>query len=534
MTSNQKLGEHAAGHAGRAKALALAAEERDEEAYSLLCDLVRENPADADLCWALANLCYRHNMNSQAYRLYKQVVALRVSSPRAWFQFSRCLFSLGQFGAALVAARKAAGLAPDDVEHWIHLGSCLTKTQHAAEALEVRKKAVELAPDSALAHHSLGLEFAFQGDMVSAKAALKDAIGCDPVFIPAHASLATFMSEPDECRELLATVEGLLCGTEPDSQDQSRLYFSIATLKNRLRDYDGAFEAFASGNAIERRSSEPYHREEYDGFASAIIDAFTPDVFETLKDAGNDTGQPVFVVGMPRSGTTLVSQVLSSHPEVRSAGELARMQLIAMDLLKTGDCDLKYPGDISRMNIGALRALGDDYLETLTASAPGEARRIVDKLPVNFLNLGLIAVMFPRATLVHCTRNPYDTCLSCYFQMFERDAQVIFANDLSDIAHFYTVYQRLMEHWKSVLPGRILDVRYEDLVADHEAASRSLIAHAGLDWHPDCLDFRKNSELVHSASVVQVRQPVYGSSVERWRKYEAHIGPLRDALEHAA
>jgi hypothetical protein len=229
---------------------------------------------------------------------------------------------------------------------------------------------------------------------------------------------------------------------------------------------------------------------------------------------------------MPRSGTTLTEQIIASHPDVHGAGELPDLMTIAQrDVAGMGAV---FPNNIPALDQAGLGAWGADYVAGLHSRAP-DAGRITDKMPANFLAIGLIHMMLPNAKIIHVNRNPVDTCLSCFMQLFSSRQEQIY--DLAELGRYYVDYARLMGHWRSVLPaGAFLDVQYEDIVADQETQARRMIAFCGLDWNDACIDFHKSKRSIRTASVTQVRQPIYKSSVERWRPYEKFLGPLLDAL----
>jgi hypothetical protein len=257
------------------------------------------------------------------------------------------------------------------------------------------------------------------------------------------------------------------------------------------------------------------------------MEIYSPDYFAARANIGETSEVPVFVLGMPRSGTTLVEQIIASHPAAHGAGELEELGWLAANMPKLTGGTAPYPEAARLIDATNAKSIAAQYLEPLIARAPA-ARRITDKMPGNFIRIGLIAVLFPKARIVHVRRHPLDTCLSCFFQHFGRGHH--FSYDLGHLGHYYTQYQRLMAHWARVLPGRIFDVQYEDVVSKQEETSRAIIAHCGLDWDPKCLAFHEHERQVRTASFWQVRQPLYASSVGRWQAYEKHLGPLKAAL----
>jgi len=235
---------------------------------------------------------------------------------------------------------------------------------------------------------------------------------------------------------------------------------------------------------------------------------------------------PIFVLGMPRSGTTLTEQIIASHPDVYGAGELPDLLRIAHR--KTDPKTTSFPDNLRYLDRSTLTAWGTEYIGGLIQRAP-QAKHITDKMPANFLAVPLIHLMLPNAKIIHVNRNPVDTCLSCFMRLFRRKQEHTY--DLAELGRYYVDYSRLMDHWRNILPaGSFLDINYEDIVADQEGQARRLLDYCGLEWNEACLDFHKTKRQVRTASVTQVRQPIYTTSVERWRPYEKFLGPLLDQL----
>ena len=254
-------------------------------------------------------------------------------------------------------------------------------------------------------------------------------------------------------------------------------------------------------------------------------------VTETLvarfDGAGYNSDLPIFILGMPRSGTTLVEQILASHPSIHGAGELKDLSGIAFGLPHRLGSSQPFPECVAEVDAGRWRELGEAYVQGIRKHAAG-MERITDKMPSNYHFVGLIHLMLPSAQIIHCVRDPVDTCLSCYKTLFVKTQE--FSYDLTELGRHYRQYDRLMQHWKTVLPGRMLDVRYEDVVSDLEGVARRLVEFCGLEWNEACLEFYKTERPVRTASAVQVRRPIYQTSIEYWRRYERHLGPLFQAL----
>ena len=329
-------------------------------------------------------------------------------------------------------------------------------------------------------------------------------------------------------------VEGLLAQGRLAAEGTSCLHFTLAILLDKQGRYDEAFSHYRRGNDLKRELFRQYGRaydpEGHRRLIDLLIATFDRSFFDGVQSFGVDSELPVFIVGMPRSGTTLVQQILASHPQIFAAGEIRDLEQILSAPPQSGGIFSSYPVYMSSATRQAIRIMSERYLERL-GKLGGQAQRVVDKMPHNYLHLGSIFALFPRARIIHCRREAMDVCLSCYCQNFK---WLNYASSLADLGFHYREYERLMAHWRQVLPLRMYEVQYEDLVARSEPVIRDLIAFCGLDWSASCLDFHRNPRAVRTASKLQVRRPVYASSVGRWQRYASHLGPLRDTLGHAA
>jgi tetratricopeptide (TPR) repeat protein len=336
----------------------------------------------------------------------------------------------------------------------------------------------------------------------------------------AYASLAHFTKDYDGAIERL---ENLLAKADLPAMLRSQIHFNLGQLYDKQRGYGQAFTHYQAGNELLPRT---FDNREWQGRISTIINTFTPEALQAAPRAANNSRRPIFIVGMPRSGTTLVEQMLSMYPEVAAAGELPDIDNVAHEFWKLVD-KTSPVNDIRQLSQEQCDRLAQPYLDMLAGKYPG-AQWVTDKMPQNFLNLGIIALLFPEARVIHCIRDPLDTCLSCYFQMFP--STHAYANNLADLGAYYRQYQRLMEHWRAVLELPIFDACYEDLVADPAKWGRQMVEFCGLTWDERCLEFHKSERAVATASFQQVRQPIYSSSLRRWQHYEDHLEPLKAAL----
>ncbi len=317
----------------------------------------------------------------------------------------------------------------------------------------------------------------------------------------------------------LRGVEDLLRRRLPLRQEIS-LRYALGKYGDDLGQYDRAFDNYREANELSKRYGVIYERAKTTQRIDAIVRRFDPQYFADAVPRGNAAQRPVFIVGLPRSGTSLAEQILASHRDVFGAGELTFWQA-ALDTTTK-------PGSEGQETTKLLPGMAQAYLERLSTLS-SEALRVVDKMPANFLCLGLIHAALPRAKIIHLQRHPLDVCLSIYFQYFS--AIHPYANDFEDLAHYYREYARVMAHWRSVLPAdRLLEVPYEGLVEDQEGWTRRLVEFVGLPWDANCLEFHKTERVVITTSKWQVRQQIHGASAGRWRHYERHLGALRGLM----
>jgi len=488
-------------------------------------------------------------------------VELHPDSFAAHIDHARALADNAKPVEALEAFGQAISLAPQCVEAYSARGHLLSRMKAFDMAIADFQRAIELSPDDVSLHFALIDAFQGKGDFIQAERCCRNALEMDSKSARGWECLGGILQtlgrfdEAANCfrQSLQLQPSGIVSlklakmARQTDAGDLARLIdllqqsdlaprervaagFALGDLLDQTDRFDEAFAAYASANAQFKQlaASEGYH---FDGddlhnIVDDLIETFTPDYFPARSDFGQPSELPVFIVGMPRSGTSLVEQIAASHSRVFGAGELLEIPLIRARMAETVQTDSPrhwqrhWHRHLAKVHLAKLAMLGSS------------AERVTDKLPVNLLNLGLIATMFPQARIILCERNPLDTALSCYFQLFDKH-NLMFSYDLLDCARQYIEQQRLTAHWKRVLPLRMLSVQYEELVSDPETQSRRLIDFLGLEWEPHCLEFHNTHRPVLTKSVWQVRQPLYTRSVNRQKHYESHTGPLRAALASA-
>jgi len=358
------------------------------------------------------------------------------------------------------------------------------------------------------------------GQLDEAQQALEQAVQLSPSTPLFYLNLANARKFSPDDPHLTAMAELARDAGALDVMAQIDLHFALGKALADVGQHEQSFQHLLRANTLKRQQieyDEPATRALFDRIRSV----FTPVLMLAQQSLGEPSRVPVFIVGMPRSGTTLVEQIVASHPMVFGAGELNDFESAILALGKP------FPESVPSLDAEALRRLGADYLSRLPAA--GEAERVTDKMPSNFRFLGLIHLALPRARIVHVRRDAVDTCLSCFSNVFA--GQQAYTYDLAELGRYYRMYEDVMAHWRAVLPaGVMLEVRYEDVVADLERQARRIIEHCGLDWDAACLRFHETARPVRTASATQVRQPIYSSSVGRWHAYASQLGPLLDAL----
>jgi len=310
--------------------------------------------------------------------------------------------------------------------------------------------------------------------------------------------------------------------------DRLRLDYALGKAYADFRDHSSAFKHWASG-ASAKRSQLAYDENAAFAFFEAIERVFTTELVQAKSGWGDPSQAPIFILGMPRSGSSLVEQILASHPAVYGAGELRTFNDVVLSVRDPDGAAIPYPDFVPALDPASSKLLGSRYVSMLRALAPTTGERVTDKMPANYFFVGLIHLLLPNATIIHTIRNAVDTCFSCFSTLFVRDQNHTY--DLGEIGRYYKRYERLMAHWRRVLPpGRFLDVNYEELVEDLDGQARRLLEYCGLPWDERCLEFHRTERPIWTASTMQVRQPIYKSSIGRARAYEAFLAPLIASL----
>jgi tetratricopeptide (TPR) repeat protein len=528
---------------------------RSDDAIVLLGKALEQKPEFAEAHNALGIALRMGGLEQQALAHYAAALAIKPDYAEVENNFGLALQALGRHADALDHFRRALALAPDYFEAENNIGAALRVLHRFAEAVEHYRKALSIKPSSAEAHNNIGATLQLLGQHDEALTEFEQALALMPDLASAWHGCGTVLRTLGRLEEAqqsiqraiaiaprraefyrslaetkrfvsgdshLVLIEALARDIASLSEDdQIHLHFALGKVYADLADNERGFDHLLQGNAL-KRGQVAYDEAATMAYFDRIRILFNAAVMQERAGAGDPSPAPIFIIGMPRSGTTLVEQVLASHPQVHGAGELGDFEAAVAAL---GGGPDGVPADIGGAE---LRRIGAHYLAAVSPRAP-QARRITDKMPANFRFAGLIHLALPNARLVHMRRDPVDTCLSCFSLLFGGEQP--YAYDLAELGRFYRAYEKLMAHWRGVLPpGVMLEVRYEELVDDFEPQVRAILAHCGLEWDEACLDFHKTERPVHTASATQVRQPLYRSSVGRWRPPDAVLRPLLDAL----
>lgn len=500
------------------KGFALQELDRHEEAVECYKKALEIKPGYAESLNNLGVAYLAEGKADEAIECYKKAIGIRPDYAEAYNNWGYALEDQRRHDEAVEVYEKAVSLKPDYAEAFNNMGLALKEAGRLDEAVANHKKAAELKPDFAKAHNNIGNVYQQQGKFDLAAGAYLKAIEIQPDLAAAYRNLVSCKKFAAGDDGLLSVIEGFLEKGGLKGEDEGDLHFALGKINDDLGHYEKAFRHYKKANDYETTRYE-FDRSKHSGHIDKLIASYTKEYFDERRLWGSGSELPVLIVGMMRSGTTLVEQIIASHPKAFGAGELNFWDEQERKIEeRNGVLDEQFAD-----------GMAVSYIDHLRGFSP-EALRITDKMPHNFMRLGLFHLAFPHGRIIHCKRNPVDSCLSIYFHKF--GGHHPFAYDLDDISFFCNEYLRLMEHWRSVLPDEIfLEVQYEELVEDQEGVSRAMLEFCGLKWDDQCLSFHEHDRPVRTASNWQVRQPLYKSSKERWRNYEPFLGPLASFLQ---
>jgi tetratricopeptide (TPR) repeat protein len=506
---------------------ALVADER-RKAEELFREILREDPSHVAALCGLAALSLAAERAHDAERLLRHALKQSAYIPLVYRGLGPALVQLGKLKEAEAAARHLEKIEPESPQTWVTIAAIATRLLRQEQALAAYERAAQLKPDEVGLRTSAGHVQKTLGRRCDSEASYKAALQLDPGRAEAYWSLADLKNYTFTDEEITA-MQRLLASDKRDRSNEAQLHFALGRAFEQRQDYEQAFAYYAKGNAL-RRLDAPFDTQGFERRSARIRAFFDEQFFAARRDSGDPSLAPIFIVGLPRSGSTLLEQILASHRQVEGTMELPNVLNLVGQFDDLSSARDGYPETVARASGEQLTALGRRYLEE-TAPLRSGRERFTDKLPNNFSHLGLIQAILPNATIIDARRHPMDACFSTFKQYFAEGQT--FSYDLADLGRYYRCYLALMDHWDAVLPGKVLRVQYEELVADPEANIRRVLEHCGLPFEPACLSFHETRRAVRTASAEQVRQPLYSSGVGYWRHFERQLEPLRMALGDA-
>jgi tetratricopeptide (TPR) repeat protein len=496
---------------------------RNKDAVEALERALRLQPdlhgARRSLIAALRNLQWTR----EALDEIRKLIANQRLTPELEAYFAEALAEDGQLDEAISRYEALVAAYPNVTNARYNLATLYTRAARFDDAVREYDRVIEDTPDNVIAIFNLGSVYVSLGDKPAALAQYRKALEIDPGYAKAWHGIAFLdkaeISEDDE-RHIIE----LQNDPETSDEDGAYLAFALARYYDRHSRIDDASAQYLSGNSLYRQTLE-IDIDKRIGEFEHICRIFDEGFFRTWDDIGLDDQTPIFVMGMPRSGTSLVEQVLASHSEVYGAGEMSLLFNSIRNNFRFYDAH-DYGDAISVATKDQFRSTAEQYLDRLPK---GDFTRVVSKMPLDFMHIGMVRVMFPNATIIHCRRDARDNCFSIFTNIFVATGHS-YAYDLEEIARFYRAYQGVMEHWENVLPGFVHTVEYKDMVENQEATTRAIVDACGLDWQPACLEFHATERPVPTLSAFQVRQPIYRSSIGSWKPYERMLQPMLELL----
>lgn len=473
--------------------------EKLDEASAIYRGILEHAPHNTTAMFNLGIIAHRRSQYDDAEKLFNQILAMKPDDAEAISALGVIKLDQGDIEGALALSEKAVSKNPT-AEAYARKGGLLRELGKMDDAIVEIQKAISLNPEYIGAYYDLSISKKFTSD--------------DPDLL----KMAKLAKKADKY----------------PLERQTQLHFALGKAYVDAQELEKAFDHYNSGNKLKRETLN-YTADFMQAYLQEIADLFTPEFMETHKDIGHSSDKPIFIIGMPRSGTTLVEQIIASHPDVHGAGELHAFRNAvpvvpnpALPELFTQTEASCHKGLLDLLSKDVAHEIAEEYLADINKLSPNQ-KHVTDKMPFNFLWAGLIRLVFPNAKIVHCTRNPMDTGLSIYRQLFTQLTP--WAYDLKEIGQVYNGYKHLTDHWHNLFPNHIYNANYESIVSNQEEETRKLLAFCELEWHDDCLEFYKAKRQVKTASVYQVRQPIYKDSVKGWRRFETQLQPLADVVQ---
>ena len=502
-------------------------EGRLAKAEAICREVLQKDPVDVSAIRMLANIGIKLSRFKDSQKLLERCLDLAPDFDLARNDYAYVLSKRQAYEGSLVELDKLLDNDPDNPNQLLLKASVLVQIAEFEAAIEIYDRVLERFPRQPRSHLSKGHALKTLGRHAQGIEAYRTAISHDPALGEAYWSLANLKTFRFEEEEISAMRQQVKVGTS-NVEDYYHLCFALGKALEDRKQYDESFACYSRGNAV-RRNTVQWNHDAYHENTQRLIKFFDAGFFDNRRGQGAPHAEPIFVVGLPRAGSTLLEQILASHSQVEGTMELPDIISIARRLSdkKRGSDESRYPDILAEMSSAQLTALGDEYIERTTIQRSG-APFFIDKMPNNFPHVGLIHLILPNAKIIDARRHPLGCCFSGFKQLFARGQN--FSYNLVDIGQYYRDYVELMDHWDKVLPGRVLRMQYEAVVADTENQVRRLLDYCGRPFEEACLRFYETKRAVRTASSEQVRQPIYGAAVEQWRHYLPHLGPLIEVL----
>jgi tetratricopeptide (TPR) repeat protein len=501
--------------------------DKHDEAIEIFRDVLKQHPNNVNAMRHLAKSLWSDKKGLEdAEALLRRATQLAADFTGAWLSLGGLLMDLNKFMDAIAAFEKATKLEPESAEAWAGLGAAYGRAMYPDKAVKAYERALEIKDDVPATLSSYAWELKTIGDQDAALSAYRRAIKLKPRFGPAYWSMANlkiFNFTDEEIATMLEQVE------RDDLTEIEDIHFRFALGKamEDKKDYKQAWHFYDTGNQRQRMTVE-YEPSDFEKRQTAIKEAFDKEFLNERTGVGYDVPDPIFIVGLPRSGSTLVEQILASHSKVEGTSELPVLVRITESIGRYRTDGIRYPEGVRDLRDKDLRAYGKEYIEESQRHRVTDKPRFTDKLPNNFPMMGFAHLILPNATIINARRHPFDTCLGAYKQLFGQGQN--FTYDMLDLAHYYQQYDAMIKHWHEAMPGKILDVHYEETVTDLEGQVYRILEHCGLEFEESCLRFHETERAVKTASSEQVRQPIYSSALGKWRRYEKHLGLWQEQL----
>lgn len=505
-------------------AIVLAEQGNLTDAEKILLTVLQTHPTEAEALDVLGDIHYQKQQFRDAINYYEKALDIAPDRIDSSYYYGNSLLRLGLTDKAVSLFQHVAKLDPDNVSAYVHIGHCLKQNGEPDQARNAYEQALQIEPDNLTATVGIIDLCEREAEFEAAYELLTHQIQRGEDEVDLATAFVRLCHRFNSCDEAIEYALKVLKNSNIPELDLSRLEYALGKKFDKMGEFDTAFSHYQRANILSQQSFDPdAHRV----FIDSLINTYSWQFFTQVPRASVHSSRPVFIVGMPRSGTSLTEQILASHPDVFGAGELTGIGDAIQAIGKNGQ-QLQYPLNMKDINSESLDEIAEQYLKHIN-SLSSTALRVTDKNPTNFLHLGLIALAFPEARIIHCTREPLDNCLSIYFQGFS--VANPYATNLEHIGLYYRQYDKFMRHIKGVLEIPVLDVAYEDLVSNQEGMTRKLLEFIDLDWDEKCMDFYKNKRFVATPSYEQVRESIYTHAVGRWNNYEKHLKPLLNVLK---